>query len=92
MTKGDLFSKRNGGYFINPIIMFCSSGVSDDDVTEGLTRIRENCWFKSSTVIALKTGETFVMDILNEISGNIESVVKADEADKIKKFISIPLD
>lgn len=92
MTKGDLFSKRNGGYFINPIIMFCSSGGSDDDFTEGLTRIRENCWFKSSTVIALKTDETFVMDILNEISGNIESVVKADEADKIKKYISIPLD
>ncbi len=74
------------GYAV-PVIIFMSDGYPGDDYKKALKHANENNrWFKSAKKIAIGFGEAD-NGVLEEITGNVESVITVNDLETLKKLI-----
>lgn len=81
------FLKSSTGSYA-PVIILLTDGNPTDDWKKGLEKLKHNNWYKLAAKIAicLDYGNT---SVLNEFTGNPETVVKIDsERDDLKKILS----
>lgn len=92
MTRENLFAERDENRYKCPIVLFYSSGVSEDDFEEEIKRLKDNDWFKSSTRVALKADKSFGVNIPKVLTGGADAILSTNDIDLLKKFVRMPLD
>lgn len=70
-----------------PILIFMSDGYPNDDWKGALAKIHENKWFNEAIKIAFGIGENAANNILAEVVGDIEAVVKTDDLELFAKML-----
>lgn len=89
MSSWELFDFDKDCYA--PVIIFMSDYMSGrihlDDYRKSLEEAKENIWFRQGIKIAIAIGDDADADVLAEITGNSELVVRIDDVDKLKRFI-----
>jgi len=77
------------GYKV-PVIIFMSDGGPTDDYMSALKKIENtNKWYKASTKIAIAVGDGANVDVLEQIVGNREAVIRVDDLETLKKLIKV---
>ena len=80
------FLQSEVGYAV-PVIIFMSDGYPGDDYKKAIKRANENNrWFKSAKKVAIGFGEAD-SKVLEEITGNSESVITANDLGTLKSLI-----
>ena len=75
------------GYCL-PVYIFMSDGGPTDNWKKAFSHISStNRWFKEGRKIAIAIGDEVDMDVLKELVGNEEAVVKPNNLTELKKFI-----
>lgn len=92
MTRENLFAERDENSYKCPIVLFYSSGVSEDDFEEEIERLKDNDWFRSSTRIALIADKSFDVNIPKALTGDVDAILSVKDIDLLKKFVRMPLD
>jgi len=72
---------------VAPAIFLMSDGEPTDDYQTGLTALRQNNWYKYAIKVAVAIGEDANVDVLKEITGNIEAVVTVHTPEALRKMI-----
>lgn len=75
-----------------PIIIFMTDGMATDDYKGALENIRHNNWFKRATKIGFAIGADPDVDMITEIVGNPEAVIRTDDLAlfaKLIRFVSV---
>lgn len=76
--------------FKAPVIIFMSDGEPTDDYESALNKIKSNNkWFKVSTKIVAAVGNDANVQVLQEITGNKEAVIKVNDEESTKSFMEI---
>lgn len=76
--------------FLTPVIIFMSDGEPTDDYESALNKIKSNNkWFKVSTKIVAAVGNDANVQVLQEITGNKEAVIKVNDEESTKSFMEI---
>ncbi len=70
-----------------PAIFLLSDGGPTDDYKKGLSKLKENNWFKKAIKVAIAIGADANTDVLAEFTGNIESVITVHSPEALKKWI-----
>ena len=74
--------------FCLPVIIFMSDGGPGDDWQRALKNANaNNRWFQRARKIAIAIGDDADRDVLEELVGNIEAVVQANDLDTLKSLI-----
>jgi uncharacterized protein YegL len=92
---GELDSKLSRSAFLSgiagnylPIIIFMTDGYATDDYKKALDKIRENPWFKRGTKIGFAIGDDPDTDMIAEIVGNPEAVLRTDDLEELTEEIN----
>jgi uncharacterized protein YegL len=92
---GELDSKLSSSAFLSditgnylPIIIFMTDGYATDDYKKALDKIRENPWFKRGTKIGFAIGDDPDTDMIAEIVGNPEAVLRTDDLEELTEEIN----
>lgn len=93
----ELHKKLSRSEFLNsdvgykaPVIIFMSDGEPTDDYESALKKIESsNKWYKIATKIAIAVGDDANLQILGNIAGNSEAVIKVDDLETLKKLIRV---
>lgn len=75
-----------------PVVIFMTDGMATDDYESALERIRQNKWFKKATKIGFAIGSDPDEDMITEIVGNPEAVIRTDDLAlfaKLIRFVSV---
>ncbi len=72
-----------------PVIIFMTDGQPNDNWEEALQKIQANNWFQSAIRIGIALGKDANEDVLAQIVGSREGVIKAQELDKFADMIRI---
>lgn len=75
-----------------PIIIVMSDGYANDDYKKYLDKIRGNRWFKRATKIAFAIGDDADLQMLAEVVGDSEAVIRTSDMTafaKMIKFVSV---
>lgn len=75
-----------------PILIFMTDGQPTDNYKKALEQIRQNKWFLESTKIGFAIGEGADEDVIAEVVGNKEAVIKTTDLDEFRKlmvFVSV---
>jgi len=90
----ELGSKLHEDQYLNatigsklPIIIFMTDGFATDDYKKSLDNIKQNKWFKYATKIGFAIGDNPDDQMIAEIVGNSEAVIKTSDLDKFKKLL-----
>ena len=76
--------------FKAPVIIFMSDGEPTDDYESALNIIKSNNnFFKVSTKIVAAVGNDANVQVLQEITGNKEAVIKVNDEESTKSFMEI---
>ena len=76
--------------FKAPVIIFMSDGEPTDDYESALNKIKSNNnFFKVSTKIVAAVGNDANVQVLQEITGNKEAVIKVNDEESTKSFMEI---
>lgn len=70
-----------------PAIFLLSDGAPTDDYTKGLSKLKENNWFKKAIKVAVAIGDDADVSVLEEFTGNSESVLTVHTPEALKKMI-----
>ncbi len=70
-----------------PVIILLSDGGPTDNFHGGISKLKENRWFKSGIKIAIAIGQETDKDILKEFTGNIEAVFEVSDIKSFKTVI-----
>ena len=76
---------RSGAY--RPVIIFVTDGHLNDDYKTSLTEIKKNKWFTYATKIGVGIGETPKTEMISDIVGNVEAVIKPDDIELFDTLI-----
>ena len=88
MSRSEFFKSEVG--FKVPVLIFMSDGAPTDDYLTTLNKVNaSNKWFKNATKIAIAVGADARVDVLARITGNIESVIRVDDLEALKKLIKV---
>lgn len=80
----------NPGGFKVPVIIFMNGNGPKDDYESALNKIKStNNWFKGSTKIVAAVGNDANVQVLQEITGNKEAVIKVNDEESTKSFMEI---
>lgn len=80
----------NPGGFKVPVIIFMNGNGPKDDYELALNKIKStNKWFKVSTKILAAVGNDANVQVLQEITGNKEAVIKVNDEESTKSFMEI---
>ena len=74
------------GYYA-PVIILLSDGGPTDDFETGLSKLKENKWYKSALKIAIAIGNEVDNDVLVKFTGNKELVIPVNNSSTLKKLI-----
>lgn len=78
------------GGFTDPVIIFMNGNGPKDDYESALNKIKStNNWFKASTKIVAAVGNDANVQVLQEITGNKEAVIKVNDEESTKSFMEI---
>lgn len=75
-----------------PILIFMTDGQPTDNYKGALEQIRKNKWFLESTKIGFAIGDNADEDVIAEVVGNKEAVIKTTDLDEFRKlmvFVSV---
>ena len=76
--------------FLTPVIIFMSDGEPTDDYESALNKIKSNNkWFQVATKIAIAVGDDANVQVLQEITGNKEAVIKVNDEESTKSLMEI---
>lgn len=84
---------RNGGFMQSasgsfaPAIILLSDGGPTDAFPAGLSKLKQNNWFKNAIKIAIAIGDDADQDVLKEFTGTIEAVITVHNLDALKQII-----
>lgn len=70
-----------------PAIFLLSDGAPTDDYVKGLSKLKENNWFKKAIKVAIAIGDDADLSVLEEFTGNVESVLTVHTPEALKKMI-----
>ncbi len=70
-----------------PAIFLLSDGAPTDDYIKGLSKLQENNWFKKAIKVAVAIGDDADISVLEEFTGNSESVLTVHTPEALKKMI-----
>ncbi|MBQ7503010.1 VWA domain-containing protein [bacterium] len=83
------FLNSEVGYKV-PVLIFMSDGQPTDDYKSALKKINaSNKWFKASTKIAIAVGDDADTEVLKEIVGNSEAVIRVNDLETLKRLIKV---
>ncbi len=79
-----------------PVLFFMSDGGLTDDYKAALKIIIDkNEWYKGAIKIAIAVDDESDIDVLSEITGNQESVIRVTDLEALKKlfvYVDLPID
>lgn len=84
--SSDAFMKAASGLFA-PVLILLSDGGPTDNFHGGISKLKENKWYKAAIKIAIAIGEDADKDVLKEFTGNIEAVFEAHNVEALKKIV-----
>ena len=72
---------------VAPVLFLMSDGEPTDDYFSGLSKLRDNNWYKHAIRVALAVGDDANKDVLKEFTGNIEAVITVHTPEALRKWI-----
>ncbi len=87
LSKTEFLSGDIG--FNLPVIIFMSDGGPADDWEKQLDKAKQNAYFKKATKIAIAIGDDADTPVLGKLVGNIEAVIKVNDANALKNLIRV---
>jgi len=85
LSTKEFMSEATGSYA--PAIILLSDGEPTDDWQSELNNLKQNNWFKNGIKIALAVGDDANHDVLEQFTGNSESVLEVHNHAMLKKMI-----
>ncbi len=72
-----------------PVILLVSDGVSGDDYTGGLEKLKENKWFQAGVKLAAGISKNADREMLAGFTGNQEAVFTLDDSGVVRDMIHL---
>lgn len=85
LSRTGFLQSQTGAYA--PVILLFSDGGPTDNWENGLTRLKENNWFKHAIKIAIAIGDDADKAVLSKFTGTIESVITVHDKNALKTLI-----
>ena len=85
LSRKEYLNSITGNYL--PVIIFMTDGYATDDYDKPLARIRQNKWFRRATKIGFAIGDDPDMQMICEVVGNNEAVVRTTDLQLFAKLI-----
>lgn len=85
MSRKELFANKIG--YLRPVVLFLSASVPTDNWEKALACASENKWYKYSIKIGIAVGDDFDVDIIEQICGGQESVIRVDNFNDLSKAV-----
>lgn len=85
LSRNAFMSDTTGSFA--PAIFLLSDGAPTDNYEHGLEKLKKNNWFKKAIKVAVAIGEDANTRVLEEFTGNIESVITVHSPEALKKWI-----
>ena len=82
------FMQSASGSFA-PAIILLSDGGPTDDFASGLSKLKDNNWFKAAIKIAIAIGDDADKDVLTQFTGTNEAVFTVHNIEALKQVIRI---
>lgn len=70
-----------------PAVFLMSDGEPTDNYSYGLSKLKENNWFKKAIKVAVAIGDDANKNVLADFTGNSESVLEVHTPEALKKMI-----
>lgn len=70
-----------------PILIFMTDGQPTDNYKKALEQIRKNNWFLKSTKIGFAIGDNADEEVIAEVVGNSEAVIRTTDLDEFRKLL-----
>lgn len=88
LSRQELLKSEVG--FCIPVILFMTDGQPTDNYQKPLKKAnKDNTWFRHATKIGIAVGDDADENVLAEVVGNPEAVIKIHDNDTLKKLIRI---
>lgn len=88
LSRNAFMQSANGSFA--PVLILFSDGGPTDNFHGGISKLKENRWFKAAIKIAVAIGDQDVdKDVLKEFTGNIEAVFEVTNVQALKKVIRV---
>jgi len=85
LSRKEFMSDATGSFA--PAIFLLSDGAPTDNYRHGLDKLKQNNWFKKAIKVAVAIGEDANLKVLEEFTGNVESVITVHSPEALKKWI-----
>ena len=85
MSRNAFLTSMTGNFL--PLVIFMTDGYATDDYKKALTNIRQNKWFARATKIGLAIGDNPDLNMISDVVGNCEAVVKTTDLEVFAKMI-----
>lgn len=85
LSRTGFLKSQTGAYA--PVILLFSDGGPTDNWEKGLTKLKENNWFKHAIKIAIAIGDDADINVLGQFTGTSESVIRVNDKHTLKALI-----
>ena len=85
LSRSEFMNSATGAFA--PVILLFSDGSPTDNWQDALKKLKQNAWYKNAIKIAIAIGDDADKNVLKEFTGNIESVVEANNRKVLSKLI-----
>ena len=85
MSRSAFLSSMTGSFL--PLVIFMTDGYATDDYKKHLENIRKNKWFARATKIGFAIGDQADLNMIADVVGNGEAVVKTTDLEVFAKMI-----
>ena len=84
-SKTGFMTRASGS--VAPVLFLLSDGAPTDDYQSGLAKLKSNSWYKVAARVAIGYGELCDDAVLQEFTGNEETVLHTREPQELLKMI-----
>ncbi len=85
LSRKAFMSEATGSFA--PAIFLLSDGGPTDNYQHGLSKLKENNWFKKAIKVAIAIGDDADKSVLAEFTGNMEAVITVHSPEALAKWI-----
>lgn len=85
LSRNAFMSEATGSFA--PAIFLLSDGGPTDNYQHGLSKLKENNWFKKAIKVAIAIGDDADKSVLAEFTGNMEAVITVHSPEALAKWI-----
>lgn len=85
LSRNGFLQSQTGAYA--PVILLFSDGGPTDNWEQGLSKLKENNWFKHAIKIAIAIGDDADKTVLSKFTGSPESVITVHDKHTLKALI-----